>query len=251
MNIQKLKEIVLSTDKIFFDETLRNDVTVKGDSDFVTKADVSISNYLRAELAREFPEVGFVSEEEEISEQKGAYWILDPIDGTTNFMHDMKLSCVSLGLCENGVITAGIIYIPYSGELFHAEKGKGAYLCDKPIRVSEHSSLSDCIGCYEYNAYFKNEVNEALECAKKIYLSCQDVRTLGSAAIQLAFIACGRADVFLGRYLKPWDYAAATVLIEEAGGKISHTNGDIQFTELNRHVIATNKNVFESFKNLF
>ena len=102
----------------------------------------------------------------------------------------------------------GVIYSPYTGELFSAEKGKGAYLNGHSIRVSDHERLSDCVGLLEFNAYYKNEVEQALDHARRIYLACQDIRTFGSAALEFAYVACGRADVYLGRYLKPWDFAA-------------------------------------------
>lgn len=250
MKIEDIIKIVKETDKIFFDDTLRNDVTEKGDSDFVTRADVEISKYLHRRLKEEFPEVGFISEEEEVSSDNNAYWILDPIDGTTNFMHQVGLSAVSLGLYKDGEITAGVIYNPHAKELFWAEKGCGAFLNGKRIYCTKTEKLSDCLGIFEYNPYFKEEYQEAFEQAYKVYTTCQDIRTFGSAAIELAYVACGRADVFLGRYLKPWDYAAAAVIIKEAGGVVSDLDGKLPIKELNKHIVGTNAAVYEAFVNL-
>ena len=251
MNIDKVIEIVKETDNIFFDEKLRNDVTEKGKSDYVTRADIEISGYLHRRLNEEFPDIGFLSEEEEFKDLKNKdYWILDPIDGTTNFMHQIGLSALSLGLCSDGVIKLGIIYIPYAKELFWAEKGKGAYLNGNPIWCSTNSQLSDCLGIMEYNPYFKDDYKAALNQAAKIYTYCQDLRTLGSSAVELAYVACGRADVFLGRYLKPWDYAAGIVIVQEAGGTVSEPGGGINITKLNRHIIAANSAVYEEFAEL-
>ena len=146
MDIQKLIAIVKETDSIFFDESLKKDVTQKGVSDYVTGVDKGISDYLCQRLKEEFPDVGFISEEEEyeFSADK-SYWILDPVDGTTNFMHQLKLSAVSLGYYEAGEIKAGVIYNPDSKELFWAEKDKGAYLNGERIYCSTHSKLEDCL----------------------------------------------------------------------------------------------------------
>lgn len=250
MNIEKIKQIVLGCGNYLFDTVLKNDVTKKGDSDYVTKADVAVQNYLFEALKNEFPHIGFLSEEGIKNTEYSEYWILDPIDGTTNFMHELKMSAVSLGLCSNGEIVMGIIYNPFSNELFWAEKGKGAYLNDEKIECSKHTSLNDCLGLYEFNAYKKNECEEALLYAKKIYLSCQDLRTFGSAALELAYVACGRADVFFGRYLKPWDYAAAVIIISEAGGRIADLDGNLDMTVFEQHIVATNGVVHNEFAEL-
>ncbi len=248
MDIQKVIEIIQETDRIFFDDKLRSDVTVKGASDYVTRADMEISAYLHKRLKDEFPDVGFMSEEEDAEVESGAdYWILDPIDGTTNFMHGLSLSAVSLGFCSEDDIKAGVIYIPYTKEIFWAEKGKGAYLNDKRIECSKNAQLSECLGLMEFNPYFKNDSASAMDHALKIFSSCQDIRTFGSAAVELAYIACGRADVFLGRYLKPWDYAAGIVIVEEAGGVVTNTDGKISMAELNQHIVAANSEVYEEF----
>ena len=251
MNIKDIIEIVLETDKIFFDEKLRSDVSEKGKFDYVTRADIEISHYLHKRLKERFPEVGFFSEEEKIFEKGKKYFILDPIDGTTNFMHGLSLSALSLGYCDDGEILAGVIYIPYTKELFWAEKGKGAYLNGKQIKCSRHSKLSECLGILELNAYFKDDYKSALSHSKKIYLNCQDIRTFGSVAVDLAYLASGRADVFLGRYLKPWDFAAGMIILSEAGGKLSGLNKKADINELNQHIIASNTNVYDEFLKLF
>ncbi len=246
-----VEKIVLETDSIFFDERLRGDVSVKGESDYVTRADIEISEYLHKRLKEEFPEIGFISEEGDtnIDEAKD-YWILDPIDGTTNFIHRLSFCGVSLALFSKGEIMSGIIYVPYTKEMFRAEKGKGAYLNGKPIKCSSNATLSECIGILEFNAYFKNDCSAALKHADKIYNSCQDIRTFGSAAVELAYIACGKADVFLGRYLKPWDYAAGVIIVEEAGGRVTDLERELHISRLNTHIIASNAAVYEKFLNL-
>ena len=250
MDIKKVIEIVRETDKIFFDDELRGNVREKGKHDYVTAADTGISEYLHKRLKEEFPNIGFKSEEEKSFENCREYWILDPIDGTTNFMHQINQCAVSLGLCSDGEVKAGIIYVPYTKEFFWAEKGKGAFLNGSPISCSKNEKLSDCLGAIELNAYFKNECDETLNQAKKIYLNCQDVRVIGCAAASLAYIACGKLDVFVGRYLKTWDFAAGYVIVSEAGGNVTTTDGPINVDVLNQHIVATNGAAHEEFLSL-
>ncbi len=251
MNMELLLKVVKETDSIFFDANLRADVKKKGDSDFVTRADCEISEYLHRRLSEEFPDVDFLSEEGNTSMEEGRdYWILDPIDGTTNFMHGLSFCAISLGLYSGGDVIAGVIYLPYTNQLFWAQKGKGAYLNGERIFCSSHTRLSDCIGLMEMNAYFKNDVEAAMEHARRIYLSCQDFRTVGSAAVELAYIASGRADVFFGRYLKPWDYAAGLCIVREAGGVVSGLDGALDLSKWNEHVLAAGASVFDDFREL-
>lgn len=248
MNIELVLQIVKETDSIFFDEGLRSDVTKKGEADFVTRTDYAISEYLHRRLTEAFPHIGFISEEgETLIDPTRDYWILDPIDGTTNFMHGLSACGVSLGLYSEGAFKVGVIYLPYTNELFWAEVGKGAFLNGQPIRCSGAKKLSDCIGILEFNPYFKDDYRAAMDHALKIYQSCQDIRTFGSAAVELAYIACGRADVFFGRYLKPWDYAAGLCIIREAGGVVTDLNGEIHVEKLNAHTVATCAGVYDEF----
>ncbi len=251
--LERIIEIVKEADAIFFNESYRLDVRKKGDSDFVTRADLEVSALIKSRLKEEYPSVGFISEEDyESLEFEGdkEYWILDPIDGTTNFMHQMPFCCLSLALWSKGESVLGVIYSPYTGELFSAEKGKGAYLNGERIRVSDHEKLSDCVGLLEFNAYYKNEVEQALDHARSIYLACQDIRTFGSAALEFAYVACGRADVYLGRYLKPWDFAAGMCIVSEAGGIVSGIDKEIDVTKLKQHIVCTNSAAQEAFLEL-
>ena len=253
MNLKQIIDIVKETDEIFFDAALRLDYKVKGDSDFVTRADIAVSEHIKRRLGEEFGDIGFISEEDyetlSFDPQKD-YWILDPIDGTTNFMHGIPFCCLSLGLWSKGESVLGVIYSPYTGELFTAQKGTGAYLNGNAIHVSDHERLCDCLGIVELNPYYKTEVEEALEQEKRTYLSCRDVRIFGSASLEIAYVACGRADVFLGRYLKPWDFAAGMCIVKEAGGIVSGLHEEIHINQLKQHVLCTNAVAYENFKAL-
>ncbi len=241
-------EVIKMTDKIFFNDKLRGDVREKGAADYVTRADIEISHYLHGSLKKLFPGTGFLSEEE--SAESGSfnnYWILDPIDGTTNFIYQNKLCALSLGYYKNKEPEAGIIYLPYEKELFWAQKGKGAFLNGNAICCSKETKLSECLGMFEYNPYYKEDYKEASDQAVKMYLHCKDVRTLGSAAAELAYVACGRADVLVNRYLKPWDYAAGAVIVSEAGGKVTDLSGNFDITKKLSHIAAANGAVHEKF----
>ena len=247
MILEKVLEIIKECDNIFFSRQLKSDVKEKGKSDYVTGADIEISNYLHRRLLEEFPEVGFMSEEEKNENTKENFWILDPIDGTTNFIHDMRLSAVSLGYAEGDRVVAGVIYVPDTKDIYYAEKGKGAYLNGEQIFVSDRKNIATCLAALELNAYFKNESDKAFYHADKIFNSFSDVRVMGCAALSLAYVACGRLDAFLGRYLKPWDFAAGKIIVEEAGGRVESLNNKVDLKTLNQHITATNKYLYNEF----
>ena len=248
MNIDVIKNLLLETDDLFFNEKLRNSVKEKGEADFVTGADIRISEFMHDRLQNAFPDINFMSEESEHTlDVNTSCWILDPIDGTTNFIRGINFCSVSIALWSGNEAKLGVIYNPYTKEMFWAEKGKGAYLNENRIYCTDKRKLNECIGVYEYNAYYKDEVNQAIEYAKKIYLNCLDIRNFGSAALDMAYVACGRADVFLGRYLKPWDYVAGTLIVSEAGGKVSKLDGDIDITDFKSNIIACTSAVRDEF----
>lgn len=248
MDMQKLCAIIRETDRIFFDDALRADVHQKGDADFVTRADIGISDYLHARLQEEFPAIGFISEEgDTAADPDSDYWILDPIDGTTNFMYGMPLCAVSLALYEHGCVTAGVIYAPYTQELFWAQKGEGAYLNSTRIFCSRCSTLTRCVSAFELNPYYKDDYRAALVHTEKLYRRCQDVRVFGCASLSMAYVACGRADAFLGRYLKPWDYAAGIILVQESGGTVTDLCGGLCATVPRQHIVAAGTAIYPSY----
>lgn len=247
MKINDILNIVRETDAIFFDDILRANARLKGDSDYVTQADLRISEHLRRRLREEYPTVGFLSEEEGLSgDGTRELWVLDPIDGTANFMRGLGLCGVSLALCVGEMPILGVIYAPHTGELFWAERGGGAYLNGERISCTRRATLGESIALFEYNAYFKSERAEAMAAAERLFTSCLDLRTLGSSAISLAYIACGRADAFLGRYLKSWDWAAGEVILREAGGELAALDTD----RAERHIVAASSGIFDQFLSL-
>lgn len=229
MDYGKVMETVVKTKKIVTDESLRAAIKVKGEADFVTAVDLAVSEYLKEELHRLAPEIGFMSEEEETGELSSTRWILDPIDGTTNLIYDYRMSSVSLALMENGVIVFGVVYNPFSDEIFHAEKGKGAFLDGKPIHTVDRP-IKNCLIEFGAGSTIKAYADLAFQNAAKIFKSCLDLRRICSSALAISYIAAGRINGYFEKRLKPWDYAAASLILTEAGGKIcGWDNNPLQF----------------------
>ncbi len=193
-----------------------------GTANFVTKYDKEVQELLYEKLLALLPEAHFVGEEEENhhSIDRGYSYIVDPIDGTTNFIKDLKYSAISVGLLKDGKPYIGVVYNPYLDELFYAEKGKGAFLNGKLIKAST-LPLEEGIVIFGTSPYYRELSELTFDYARKLFNLSLDLRRSGSAALDLCSIASGRAEVFFEMKLSPWDYAAAAVIIEEAGGFIS------------------------------
>ncbi|HLC48051.1 MAG TPA: inositol monophosphatase family protein [Candidatus Norongarragalinales archaeon] len=197
----------------------------KAERDIATIADKKSEELLRKILIEDnFPEHDFLSEESEFRDAKSEYrWIVDPVDGTGNFAHENPLWGISVGLMHKGEMVAGAVCLPTLDEMFIAEKGKGAFLNGKKIGASSQSEFYDLLLCVEM-APNEEMIRKTLLLEKSLALKHR-VRTLGSAAMDLAFLACGRFDVFISAYLYIWDVAAAICIIGEAGGICSRLDG--------------------------
>lgn len=244
MDFDKVIEKVLQTKKIVNDEKLRADVHMKGEADFVTQIDLAISNFLHDELKVLAPEVGFMSEEESVADLKDTRWILDPIDGTTNLVYDYRMSSVSLALMEKGEIVFGVVYNPYSDEVFRAEKGKGAYLDGRLLHVVDRP-VNKCLIEFGAGSTVKAYADLAFRNAAEVFKSCLDLRRICSSALAICYIAAGRINGYFEKRLKPWDYAAASLILSEAGGKICDWNdNEIQF-DTQSGIIAGSPQAYE------
>jgi myo-inositol-1(or 4)-monophosphatase len=240
MKYKEIIELVHATKKIVFDSALRSDVRKKGTSDYVTAVDTTISSFLKSELKKLSPNIGFMSEEENNPQLQSECWILDPIDGTTNLIFDYQLSSVSLGLLFNNEIIFGVVYNPFTNETFCAEKGKGSFLNKRRLSVSERT-ISESLIEFGAGSRRKNEADMIFQVAKEIFVDCIDIRRICSSALAISYIAAKRIDGYFEKVLKPWDYAAASLILEEAGGVISDWKGkQIQF-EKSTTIIASNK----------
>lgn len=225
--MEDLIELIKETKRIAEDSRSAHDVTVKGLADFVTKVDTGIQEFLRRRLAEMYPDIQFMSEEKNNSEINfsGRVWILDPIDGTTNLIHDYRMSAVSLALADNGEPVMGIVYNPFTEELFTAQKGRGAFLNGEPIHVTDTDTLAGALVNVGTSPYYKDMADANFEIIKSFFVKCEDIRRSGSAALDLCYIACGRTDGYFERRLKPWDHAAGTVILREAGGCVTDMAG--------------------------
>ncbi len=214
-----------------------------GSANFVTAYDVRVQQVLMDKLAEILPDAKFFAEEKENSGDdtvKGLCFVIDPIDGTTNFIHDYKSSAVSVGLLSDGKPVFGAVYDPYKDEMFTAHVGEGAFCNGQPIHVSEHD-LAHSLVCFGTSPYYKEELaDEAFALAKDLFVNSSDIRRGGSAAIDMCAVACGRMDVFFENRLSPWDYMASYVIITEAGGCMHNYAGNAVVFDRADCVVCTN-----------
>jgi myo-inositol-1(or 4)-monophosphatase len=210
-----------------FGEVQNLQVSVKGPGDFVSQADMRAEQTLRAELERARPDYGFLMEESgEVAGKDAQHrWIIDPLDGTTNFLHGFPHFAVSLALERQGQLVAGVIFNPATDELYTAEKGGGAFLNDRRLRVAARKSLSDSIiGC-GIPHLGRGDHGRFLVQLRNVMSDSVGIRRTGAAALDLAYVAAGRLDGFWEEALSPWDMAAGIVLIREAGGFVTDLTG--------------------------
>lgn len=234
-----------------FGEVEQLQVSMKGPADFVSAADRKAEDTLHAELARARPAFGFLMEERGRVEGTDPTheWVIDPLDGTTNFLHGIPMFAISVALLRNGVPVAGIIYNPVSDELYMAEQGQGAFLNDRRIRVAGRRKLADtvvCCGLPHMGRGDHSQFNRELEAVQK---EVAGLRRTGSAALDLAWVAAGRFDAFWERNLSPWDMAAGLVMVREAGGFVSDMDGGDKILQKG-HVVAGNEVIHKDLQRL-
>jgi myo-inositol-1(or 4)-monophosphatase len=201
-------------------------IEYKGETDPVTQADKNAQKAIIELIKNIFPEHGVLAEEDGVTETDKDYcWIIDPLDGTVNFVHAIPMFCVSIGLKYKDDIIAGIIYAPLMREVFIAEKGKGAWLNGKKIEVSKNKDIIKSLAATGFPYYFRKDSKRVMKNFGNIVCETQGVRRIGSAALDLAYVACGRFEFFWEEGLKPWDIAAGILIVKEAGGTISDYEG--------------------------
>lgn len=223
-------------------------VSVKSPGDFVSKADQKSEETIREELMEARPNYGFLGEEssEIMGKDPTRRWIVDPLDGTTNFLHGLPHWAVSVALEHKGEIVAAVIYDPIKDELFTAEKGEGAWVNGKRIRVSGRREMIEMLFATGIPFAGRPDLPETLKDLARIMPTCAGVRRYGAASLDLAYVAAGRFDGFWERGLHSWDMAAGLLLIKEAGGLVEAYDGDKNPIETG-DVIAANEAVFTRF----
>lgn len=219
------------------------DIQVKAgqEKNLVTEIDKRAEAMIIESLRQHFPKHDILAEESgtEHGSTSPYKWVIDPLDGTTNFTHGFPVFCVSIGLEHNGELVVGVIYDPNFDELFTAEKGRGAFLNGKKMTVSKTTNLAQSLLVTGFPYNITENPNQTVERFVRFLYKAQAVRRMGSAAIDLAYTAAGRYDGFWEGMLNPWDMAAGVLLVEEAGGKVTGFNGG-PVSIYEKHIVATN-----------
>ncbi|TXC82178.1 inositol monophosphatase [Luteibaculum oceani] len=238
----KVEFVAQKAGELIEDAAINRDFLIESKSfnNLVTEVDKKTEERLVSQLGKLLPEAGFIAEEESVAKQSADYqWIIDPIDGTTNFVHGLPLYCISIALAFKSEIILGVIYNPINKELFSAYKGGGAYLNNRPIQVSKAEKMEHSLFAtgFPYDDFEREK--QYMEILNKLMHNSRGLRRLGSAAIDLAYVACGRFDAFYEYGLNPWDVAAGIIIVKEAGGKISDFKGGNDFL-FGEEIIASN-----------
>ena len=219
-----------------------NHVETKSKNSFVTYVDKQSERRLVKGLQKILPEAGFITEEETIASEKKKYmWIIDPLDGTTNFIHGVPCYCISIGLynSEANEMVVGVIYEPNQNEMFHATKKGGAFLNGKKISVSKPNKLQDSLLVTGFPTYNYSRMEEYIKLFRHLMKETRGLRRMGSAAVDLAYTACGRFEAFYEYSLNPWDVAAGALIVKEAGGNVSDFSGKNNWL-FGKEIIASN-----------
>ncbi|HUP28912.1 MAG TPA: inositol monophosphatase family protein [Usitatibacter sp.] len=222
----------------------------KQQNDFVSEVDHAAEDAVISVLKEAYPDHGFLGEESGYKDRDAEYlWIIDPLDGTTNFLHGVPQYCVSIGLMHKGQLTQGVVYDPNRNELFTATKGVGAYLNDRRIRVSKLDKLDGALVGTGFPFKVMDNVDDYLRMLKNVMKATSGVRRPGAAALDLAWVAAGRMDAFWEIGLSPWDMAAGALLVREAGGLMGDLEGEDKYMDSGR-VLATNGKLFSAMLQL-
>ncbi len=204
-----------------FGRELGGRIEAKGRNDFVTEVDRRSEQMIIEALTGEFPEIGVYAEEGGARGSRESFWLIDPLDGTTNFIHGYPAFAVSIALYEGGETVLGFVYDPLRKELFEAAKGDGSFLNGKRIEVSGAERLEDALMGTGFPFSVHQFIDPYIDTFKEIFLGSRGVRRAGSAALDLSHVAAGRLDGFWELYLKPWDMAAGALIVREAGGRVT------------------------------
>ena len=218
----------------------------KSKGNLVTDADILSEKLILQLLKDEYPDCSVLSEESNSSAQFSDYtWIVDPLDGTNNYTFGIPFFCINIALVKDEDILLGITYDSIRGELFHAEKGRGAYLNNSAIQVSTKVSLQDSLVGFDLG-YSHERGEEMLDVANRLWGQVHCVRLLGSSSLGLAYVACGRVNLYFHRYLFPWDIASGLLLVREAGGEVTDWEGKAAGFR-NQKIIASNHRLLQEF----
>ncbi len=239
-------QAVRETGELLFDREGSQDIANKNPTDFVTAVDVAVQHAMEDKLRALTPEIAFVGEEDATSvDLSRDLWLLDPVDGTTNLIHDMQQSAISLAYVSGGRVMAGIVYNPFSDECYTAKRGEGAFLNGRKLAVRATEKLQDALMGVGTNSGHRDLADATFRWIRAIYDKSRDIRRLGSAALDLCYVAAGRYDGFAELALMPWDYAAGWLIVEEAGGRVTDTKGEPLPLDRQSAVVASNGKIHD------
>lgn len=231
-------------------DIVKENIKHKGRKDLVTYVDQMTEKRIVEGLKKIMPDSGFITEEKTIDDDiKDFTWIIDPLDGTTNFVHGIPFFSVSIALFRNKKVVLGVVYNPGMNECFHSYEGGGVYVNDLPIKISETDSLADAIVATGFPYDDLPDIERYMALLRVFVEHSHGVRRFGSAALDLAYVASGRFDAFYEAGLNPWDVAAGTFLVKQAGGEVSDFTGGTDYI-FGKELIACNKALYPRFFDL-
>jgi myo-inositol-1(or 4)-monophosphatase len=249
---QKVCELSKTTGAFILAERSKFSTTqieIKGKNDFVSYVDKTSEKLIVEGLEKLLPEAGFIAEEGTSTKKGDVYnWIIDPLDGTTNFIHGIPCFAISIALMRNQELIMGVIYEINFDECFYSWEGSKAYLNGKEISVSKIDKVSDSLIATGFPYYDYSRLNEYMELFKHFMKNTHGLRRLGSAATDLAYVACGRFEGFYEYCLQPWDVAAGAFIVKQAGGKVTDFKGEENYI-FGREIVAGNNAFFPEFLN--
>jgi myo-inositol-1(or 4)-monophosphatase len=250
MNAEKIYKMLCNLDKEFNLEEVHDIIKKnKCSNDFVTDVDRDINTFLEFEL-KEIKNLPVVSEENNVKAKKD-YWVIDPIDGTTNLIHGYPSCCISIALVKNGKVTEGCVFNIFTKEMFVGIKGKGSYLCYsdstyyKRLNVSKVERLGDSLLGFGF-PYDRFKAHALLQIIERLICECHDLKRMGPASLDICYVACGRLDGYYELDLNEWDYQAARLILEEAGGKLTNQFNEDPDDKCN--ILATNGLIHEEMR---
>lgn len=222
-------------------------IEYKGRVDLVTETDRAVESFLTRELSVLLPKSTFLAEESAAENKLGSLtWIVDPLDGTTNFAHGLPAVAVSVALWREGALELGIVHLPKTQETFGAQVGCGAWLNGQPIGVSRQTEISQALVATGFPYAKRERIAEIMPFLHQVLTTCRGVRRMGAAAVDLAYTACGRFDAFYELGLKPWDTAAGWLLVQEAGGRVSQFSPFQPYSLEADSILATNAHIHQA-----
>lgn len=257
MNIEALTyrvcKIAETTGEFLKSEILKlkkDDIEIKGVHNFVTHLDRESENRIVENLSELIPGCGFIAEENDSLEPGEYTWIIDPLDGTTNFIHGVPLYSISIGLFHQNEIIIGVVYEPNLREMFYTWQGVHSFLNNRIINVSQTQTIADALFATGFPYYDYNRLDQYLAIFRHLLKNSHGARRLGSAAVDLAYLACGRYDGFYEYGLSPWDVCAGSLLVQNAGGVVSDFHGRNNYL-FGKQIIAANHHLYNEFLAVF